>query len=195
MIHIDGAIVVEGKYDKIRLSGLVDCPIITTDGFGVFRDGEKRALIRWYAKNGGIIILTDSDSAGFRIRGYIRGLINSGEVKNVFVPDVFGKEKRKLRPSAEGKLGVEGLSTEILLKAFARAGVSGSEKPPGQKITRADLYADGLFGGEDSSQKRRELTERLGLPGRLSVSGLLDVLNSMMDYGEYKKAVGSVRPD
>ena len=180
MIHIDGAIVVEGKYDKIKLSRMVDCPIITTGGFGVFKSDETKALLRWYAEHGGIIILTDSDSAGFRIRGYIKGIVNSGEVKSAYIPDIFGKEKRKQKPSAEGKLGVEGVSEQVIAERAEDR----------RKITRTDLYDDGLFGGGDASKKRAELLKRLGLPERLSVSGLLDVLNSSMSFEEYKKAVG-----
>ncbi len=190
MIHIDGAIVVEGKYDKIKLSRMVDCPIITTGGFGVFKSDETKALLRWYAEHGGIIILTDSDSAGFRIRGYIKGIVNSGEVKSAYIPDIFGKEKRKQKPSAEGKLGVEGVSERVIAEALERAGVIGERAEDRRKITRTDLYDDGLFGGGDASKKRAELLKRLGLPERLSVSGLLDVLNSSMSFEEYKKAVG-----
>ena len=190
MIHIDGAIVVEGKYDKIKLSRMVDCPIITTGGFGVFKSDETKALLRWYAEHGGIIILTDSDSAGFRIRGYIKGIVNSGEVKSAYIPDIFGKEKRKQKPSAEGKLGVEGVSERVIAEALERAGVIGERAEDRRKITRTDLYDDGLFGGGDASRKRAELLKRLGLPERLSVSGLLDVLNSSMSFEEYKKAVG-----
>ena len=190
MIHIDGAIVVEGKYDKIKLSRMVDCPIITTGGFGVFKSDETKELLRWYAEHGGIIILTDSDSAGFRIRGYIKGIVNSGEVKSAYIPDIFGKEKRKQKPSAEGKLGVEGVSEKVIAEALERAGVIGERAEDRKKITRTDLYDDGLFGGGDASKKRAELLKRLGLPERLSVSGLLDVLNSSMSFEEYKKAVG-----
>lgn len=192
MIHINGAIVVEGKYDKIRLAGLVDCPIITTDGFGIFKNPEKRELLRWFAKNGGITILTDSDKAGFRIRGYIRGIVAQGEVRNVYIPDVFGKERRKDKPSAEGKLGVEGISRDALVAAFERAGVIGQPMPQGRKITRADLYEDGFFGGRDSSEKRKKLLKSMDLPENLSTSGLLDVLNSSMSYDSYKEKGGSL---
>lgn len=186
MIHLRGAVVVEGKYDKIKLSHIVDCPIITTDGFGVFKSEETKTLLRWYAKNGGITILTDSDAAGFKIRGYIKGIVSQGDVRNVYIPDVFGKEKRKLKPSAEGKLGVEGVSGKIIYDAFERAGLIGEPRKEGEKITRADLYEDGLFGGKDSSRKRSELLKRLGLPENLSTSGLLDILNSSMTLEEYR---------
>lgn len=185
-LKINGAIVVEGKYDKIKLSRIVDCPIITTDGFGVFKSDEKKALLRWYSENGGIIILTDSDSAGFRIRGYIKGIIKNGDVRCAYIPDVFGKEKRKRLPSAEGKLGVEGVDDRLIIDALIKAGTVAGLKSSGRKITRSDLYEDGLFGGSESSKRRGELLARLGLPERLSVSGLLDVLNSSMSYDEYK---------
>ena len=192
MIKLSSAIVVEGKYDKIKLANIVDCPIITTEGFAVFKSEETKALLRWYAKNGGIIILTDSDSAGFRIRGYIKGIVSQGEVKNVYIPDIFGKEKRKQKPSAEGKLGVEGVSEKVILEALERAGIVGSKTAGGEKITRMHLYEDGLFGSKDSSRKRSELLKRLDLPENLSTSGLLDVLNSSMTLDKYKETINDL---
>lgn len=192
MIHVIGAIVVEGKYDKIRLSGIVDCPVITTDGFGVFKSEEKKALIRRYAENGGVTILTDSDSAGFRIRGYIKGFVSKGEVRNAYIPDVYGKERRKSKPSCEGKLGVEGIPDEALISALEKAGVIGGTPKEGRRILRQDLFGDGLFGGKDSSKKRAALLKKLGLPERLSTSGLLDVLNSSLDYDAYRSAVDEI---
>ena len=188
MLHINGAIVVEGKYDKIHLSPLVDCPIITTEGFGIFKNDETKELIRFYAKNGGIIILTDSDFAGFKIRGYIKGIVAEGDVKNVYIPDIFGKEKRKTAPSKEGKLGVEGIDVATLEQAFVTAGViSEREDEPRRKITRLDLYDDGYFGKPDSKAKRILLLDSLNLPTRLSTSGLLDVLNFAVTFEEYKQ--------
>ena len=189
MIHLRGAIVCEGKYDKIKLSSVVDCPIITTDGFGVFKDPGKRELIKRYAKNGGIVIITDSDSAGFKIRSYIKGFVKEGTIKNVYIPDILGKERRKAAPSCEGKLGVEGMSEDILVKAFKSAGIIGEESVAGKKIERADLYEDGLFGRPDSSERRSRLLSELNLPCRLSVGGLLDFLNSSVGYDGYKELV------
>lgn len=123
MIKINEAIIVEGKYDKIKLSSIVDAVIIVTNGFGIFRDREKLELIRYYAQKTGIIILTDSDSAGRKIRGYIKGAVKNGRIINVYIPDVFGKEKRKEKPSAEGKLGVEGIDVKTLVSAFEKSGV------------------------------------------------------------------------
>ena len=195
MLKINGCVVVEGKYDKIKLSRIIDCPIITTDGFSVFKNPEKRALIRYFAKNGGITILTDSDSAGFKIRGYIKGFVKNGEVRNVYIPDVFGKEPRKRAPSAEGKLGVEGISDTLIISAFERAGVIGKSDIPTEKVSRADLYEDGLFGGKDSSEKRRRILSSLGLPENLSVSGLLDVINASLGKEGYKKLLGTDNPN
>lgn len=192
MIHIDGALVVEGKYDKIHLAAVVDCPIIVTNGFGVFKNPETKALIKWYATHGGITILTDSDSAGFKIRGYIKGMVPSGTVRNVYIPDIFGKERRKLSPSAEGKLGVEGIDIRILQDAFEKAGVIGTPKCSTRRIERIDLFEDGFFGGSNSSQKRAKLLKSLNLPEKLSTSGLIDVLNTALTYEEYRLLVSSL---
>lgn len=195
MIHIDGALVVEGKYDKIHLSAVVDCPIIVTNGFGVFKDPETKALIKWYATHGGITILTDSDSAGFKIRGYIKGMVPGGTVRNVYIPDIFGKERRKISPSAEGKLGVEGIDIQILKDAFEKAGVIGTPKSSTRRIERIDLFEDGFFGGCNSSQKRARLLKSLDLPEKLSTSGLIDVLNTALTYEEYRSLVSKLNDD
>ena len=139
MIKIDKAIIVEGKYDKIKLSSIVDAVIIVTNGFGIFKDREKLELIRYYANTTGIIILTDSDSAGRKIRGYIKGALNGGDIINVYIPDIFGKEKRKDKPSAEGKLGVEGVNSRILLEAFEKSGITASESNSEPDITKLTL--------------------------------------------------------
>ena len=180
MIKINEAIIVEGKYDKIRLCSVVDAVIIVTDGFGIFKDAEKLELIRYYAERTGIVILTDSDSAGRKIRGYIKGAVKNGCVKNVYIPDVFGKEKRKTKPSAEGKLGVEGIDGATLLAAFEKAGITASERDSEPDITKFTLYELGLSGGSNSSALRRQLQKRLGLPSLLSAGALVEVLNTMM---------------
>lgn len=196
MIHLDQAIIVEGKYDKIKLSSIIDAVIIVTNGYGIFKDEEKLAIIRHYASTTGVIIVTDSDSAGFKIRNYLKGAIGGGKVINVYIPDVMGKEKRKIKPSKEGKLGVEGISKEMILEAFKKSGVVFSEKvKKAGEITRIDLYEDGLFGGENSSAKRAALLKKLGLPSLLSTSGLLEILNSMMDVEEYKKIVFQIETE
>lgn len=188
MIHIEQAVVVEGKYDKIKLSSIIDGVIITTNGFSVLKNKEKLDLIRYYAKNKGIIILTDSDSAGFKIRSYLKGAVNEGNIINVYIPDVFGKEKRKNAPSKEGKLGVEGIDCDVLLEAFKKAGVIMSEKSDTlitEKITVADLYELGLSGGSNSSEKRKLILKELKMPELLSASAMLEVVNTMMSKEEF----------
>lgn len=167
--------------------------IIPTNGFAVFKDKEKCALIRHYAQGKGIIILTDSDSAGFIIRNYLKGIIQKGKITNVYIPDIFGKEKRKLKPSKEGKLGVEGISTELIIEAFKKAGVLFSENNE-QKImiTRMDLYDDGFSGGPDSSKKRQHLLKKLGLPELLTTGSMLETINSMLNINDYKKIVAEL---
>lgn len=185
MLQVNQAIIVEGKYDKIKLSSLVKAVIIPTHGFRIFKDAEMLELIRHYARTTGIIILTDSDRAGFRIRGYLKGAIPDGKIRNIYIPDVFGKEKRKEKPSAEGKLGVEGIDAEVLREAFRKAGVLTEQMPEGEPITKADLYFAGLSGGADSAQARRALQQKLGLPSMLSATALLEILNSMMTREDF----------
>lgn len=183
MIKLSQAIVVEGKYDKIKLSSFIDAVIIVTNGFGIFKDKEKLELIKFYAKSTGIIIMTDSDRAGFIIRNHIKGTVKNGKIKNVYIPDIIGKEKRKIKPSAEGKLGVEGMNREIILNALEKAGIIADEtqKDTEALITKTDLFELGLSGGKNSSMLRRQLLEYLKLPSLLSANSMLEVLNTMMD--------------
>lgn len=193
MIKLKEAVIVEGKYDKIKLSSLVDGLIITTDGFGIFKDREKRELIKTLAKKRGIIILTDSDSAGFLIRSHIKGFVSEGEIKNVFIPDVFGKEKRKSAPSKEGKLGVEGMDRELLENALKKAGiVEEKTSPNAKKVLKSDLFEDGISGGADSKAKRTRLLKELGLPERMSANSLLETVNALYSFEEYKAAVSRI---
>lgn len=190
MLKVAQAIIVEGKYDKIKLASIIDATIIVTNGYGIFKDKEKLELIRFYAREKGIIILTDSDGAGFRIRGYLKGAVPKGSIKNVYIPDVFGKEKRKDKPSCEGKLGVEGIKKELIIEAFNKAGIKfvGDEGISGEKkipLTRADIYEAGLTGSPSSAEKRKKLLKKLGLPERLSTSAMLDALNTMMSADEF----------
>ena len=189
MIKINEAVIVEGKYDKIKLSSIFDAVIIVTDGFGIFRDREKLELIRYYAEKTGIIILTDSDSAGRKIRGYIKSAVKKGNIKNVYIPDVFGKEKRKEKPSAEGKLGVEGINKKIILDAFQKAGITSSERISEPDINKTVLYELGLSGKPDSKSLRLELQKSLGLPSLMSASSLIEVLNTMMTREELEKKI------
>ncbi len=188
MIKIREAVIVEGKYDKIKLSNFIDGLIITTDGFGVFKNKEKQALIRQLAKTRGILVLTDSDGAGFVIRNFLKGAVPTEQIKHAYIPDIFGKEKRKDKPSKEGKLGVEGISERILCEAIARSGVQ-CELSDGyiktqKEITKADLFLFGLSGTPHSSENRDRLKKRLGLPQNMTANSMLDVLNCMVTRDE-----------
>ena len=163
MIHLTEAVIVEGKYDKIKLSNFIDAEIITTDGFKIFKDKEKLHLLRKIANKRGIIILTDSDSAGFLIRGHLSGFLPENSIKNVFMPEIRGKEKRKKKASSEGLLGVEGISEQVILNALKKAGVIASKNIT-EKVTNADLYELGLIGGVNCSDKRKELLKSMDLP-------------------------------
>ncbi|MBQ7688710.1 MAG: DUF4093 domain-containing protein [Clostridia bacterium] len=182
MFHTDRVIIVEGRYDKARLSALTDAMIVTTEGFRIFSDAEKQAFIKRLARERGLLILTDSDRAGFQIRAFIRKLASDADVINVYIPDVYGKEKRKASPSKEGKLGVEGIPNETLTDAIRRAGVF--EERPGdparEPITTADLYFAGLTGCENAADNRRRLLASLGLPARLAGASLLQTLNAFL---------------
>lgn len=193
MIKIDKVIVVEGRYDKIKLSSMIDGIIIETEGFGIFKDKDKQKLIRKLAETKGIAILTDSDSAGFVIRNFITSIVPKEYITNVYIPDIYGKEKRKDSPSKEGKLGVEGVSAEILKEAFKKAGigVSQSETNERKKITLNDFFDDGLTGDTQSKRKRTDLLKKLDLPERMSTKAMLDILNTFITYDEYKKLVES----
>ena len=195
MIRVNEAIIVEGKYDKIKLSSVVDAVIIVTNGFGIFRDKEKLELIRYYARRTGIIILTDSDSAGRKIRGYIRSAVNDGRIINVYIPDVFGTEKRKEKPSAEGKLGVEGIDVHTLAAAFEKAGITSTERTVSHDITKVTLFELGLSGGKDSSTLRQRLQRSLGLPSLMSAGALIEVLNTMMTADELSEHVRRIKEE
>lgn len=188
MLHLEQAVIVEGKYDKIKLSSVVDAVIITTNGFSVIKDKEKLEIIRFFAKNKGIIILTDSDSAGFKIRNFLKGAISDGKITNVYIPDIFGKEKRKAAPSKEGKIGVEGIDTQILLEAFRKAGVISNEADSEREsVTKLDLFEAGLSGGNNSAEKRSELLKYLGMPELMTTNAMLEIINTMMSRDEFMK--------
>ncbi len=192
MIRIREAVVVEGKYDKIKLSSLLDGTIVTTDGFGIFRDREKMAYLRRLAENQGLVVLTDSDGAGFVIRGKISSCIPASQLKHAYIPDIPGKERRKAAPSKEGMLGVEGMELQTLRQVLRRAGATLLEEeslPENAhgKLTKADLYEMGLSGREDSAQRRKALQKELDLPERLSAGGLLQALNAL--YSEQELSV------
>jgi len=185
--QIREAIVVEGRYDKNTLSQVVDALILETSGFGIFKDGERLALLRRVARERGLIVLTDSDGAGFVIRDFLKGAVDPALVKQAYIPDRPGKERRKRAPGKEGKLGVEGMDPHTLLEALRRAGATfliGEEDraPTGTPITKADLFAAGLSGGEGSAQRRQKLLRELDLPEHMSPNALLAVLNALYGY-------------
>lgn len=188
MIKLKQAVVVEGKYDKIKLSKVVDAPIIVTNGFSIFKDKEKLAYIKKVADIKGIIILTDSDNAGMMIRKRIIQAVNDeSEIINVYIPDVFGKEKRKRKRSSEGKLGVEGIDVEILRNAFLRFGVNCDEaETKREEIKKIHFYEFGLIGQDNSKEKRKLLAKELELPEALSANALLEAVNILTDYNEFK---------
>lgn len=179
MLEIREAIVVEGRYDKNTLSQIVDAPILETSGFGIFKDKEQMSLLRRVAERRGLIVFTDSDGAGFVIRNHIKSSIPARYLKHAYIPDIYGKERRKSAPGKEGKLGVEGVSPDILIDALRRAGatIEGEETVKRQGITKQDLMAWGLSGGANSAQKRQLLLRRLGLPQHMSTNAMLQALN------------------
>lgn len=170
-------VIVEGRYDKAKLSSILDAQIIATDGFGIYRDPEKLAYLRRLAGQGKVILLTDSDRAGFRIRGYLAGAIPADRLVQLYIPEISGKERRKEKPSAEGTLGVEGIPSDLLIQVFRTAGVLTEEDEPiPAPVTTAQLFALGLTGGPNSASLRRRLQQRLGLPQKLSSGALGAVL-------------------
>lgn len=192
MLHIKETIVVEGKFDKKKLRAITDAAIICTGGFSIYTDKNLMKSIKAMAKKTGIIVLTDSDRAGFRIRNYIKQCVgSSGTVKHAYIPNIEGKERRKEVAGKEGLLGVEGMTEELLSEILRTVTeVTAIEKrPKEQTITKSTLFEDGLSGKEDSAEKRRKLTKYLGLPVKISSNALLEVLNTAFTYEEYKNAV------
>lgn len=187
MIKIDKPIIVEGKYDKITLENVVDALIISTDGFGIFKNKEKCRMIKALAeKNNGIIIMTDSDYAGAQIRAYLKNIIGASPIINVYVPCLKGKEKRKAVRSRQGLLGVEGMSREAIIKALEKSGVTAdNDLSAKQKITKTDMFTVGLSGSSDSALKRKALLKYLELPESLSSNAMLDVLNNILEPNDF----------
>ena len=192
MIHLNKPIIVEGRYDKIALENVVDTLIIVSDGFGIFKNKAKCEMIRKLAEKNGIIIMTDSDSAGAVIRGYIKKIVGNAEIINVYVPCFKGKEKRKTAPSKEGFLGVEGMTKKVLLEAFKKSGVfcekAGENR---RKITKNDMFLFGFSGTADASLKRKALLRKLELPEALSPNAMLDVINNMYTYEEFTEVINN----
>ena len=198
MLHIQEAIVVEGRYDKNTLSQVVDTVILETAGFGVFKNQELVALLRRLAEERGLIVLTDSDGAGFLIRSRLKSALPKDKVKHAYIPDVYGKERRKRAPGKEGKLGVEGMTPAVLVEVLRRAGATFLEEEAGGRgpkggITKADLYALGLSGGPDAARRRQALLKHLKLPEHMSANALLPVLNALYDRESFLEEAATWR--
>ncbi len=192
MIKVKEAIIVEGKYDKIKLQNIIDGLIVPTDGFGVFNDKEKQFLIRRLAEERGLLILTDSDAAGFMIRNFLKGCVPQERMKHAYIPDIFGKEKRKPHPSKEGKLGVEGISEKILLDAVLRSGAECTSNTciiqnQHKEITKSDFYTYGLNGTPCAEKKRIQLKKFLNFPEHMSTNALLQTVNFLMTKSEFEE--------
>ena len=187
MHSVREVIVVEGRYDKNSLSQVVDAVIIETSGFGIFNNIQKQKLLRKMAESRGLVVLTDSDGAGFVIRNFIKSCVDPALVKHAYIPDIYGKEKRKLSPSKEGKLGVEGMRPDILLEALRRAGatIDNEESAVRAKISKADMFAKGLSGKDGSKERRAALIRQLDLPEHMTADALLDFLNATMTREEF----------
>ncbi len=188
MVKIREAIVVEGRYDKNTLAQIVDAPILETSGFGIFKDKKQLQLLRRVAEMRGLIVFTDSDGAGFVIRNYIRSAVPAKYLKHAYIPDIPGKERRKAAPGKEGKLGVEGMTPEIILDALRRAGATmdGQGSDAKNSITRQDLMELGLSGGPNSAEKRLTLLKKLDLPEHMSSNAMLQALNLLLTLDELK---------
>ena len=191
MVKIREAIVVEGRYDKNTLSQIVDAPILETSGFGIFKDKQQMSLLRRVAQTRGLIVFTDSDGAGFVIRNHIKSAIPSRYLKHAYIPDVFGKERRKSAPGKEGKLGVEGMMPDVIIEALRRAGATleGESVATRNQISKQDLMELGLSGGADASAKRLTLLKKLNLPEHMSANAMLQALNLLYSLDELNELV------
>lgn len=176
-IKLEGVLLCEGKYDKIKLETIFDCTIVPTNGFRIYKDKEKVKLIQTLAEKLPIYIITDSDSAGFQIRSYLKNLLQGKEVQHIYVPDIYGKEKRKANFSKEGKLGVEGIAREIIVKAVLQVVSPQVKREEKELVTNLDLYRLGLIGQNGSEERRKAVLKQLNLPAHLSAKGLVEVLN------------------
>ena len=194
MVKIREAIVVEGRYDKNTLSQIVDAPILETAGFGIFKDKKQMALLRQVAEKRGLIVFTDSDGAGFVIRNHIKSAIPGKFLKHAYTPDILGKERRKAAPGKEGKLGVEGMTREVILEALRKAGatIEGEDTAPANQISKQDLMELGLSGSADASARRLALLKKLNLPEHMSANAMLQTLNLLYSLEELKKMMESL---
>lgn len=185
MIKVKEAVIVEGKYDKIKLSNILDGLIVEINGFGIYKDKNRMKFIRKLAEERGIIIITDSDHSGFQLRNFIASSVGKDKVKHIYIPDVYGKEKRKDKPSKEGKIGVEGISDDVLRELFEKGGVVCLDANSENRITNYDLFEAGLSGAPNATQNKKKLLKKLNLPEFLSTNSLLFYLNSVMTRDEF----------
>ncbi len=187
MHRVSEVIVVEGRYDKNTLSQVVDAVIIETSGFGVFNNKEKQQLLRTLAEKRGLIVMTDPDGAGLVIRNFVKSCVDPSLLKHAYMPEIFGKERRKSRASKEGKLGVEGMNADIIMQALRRCGatIDGEQAQPSGGISMADMYAAGLAGRPDSAAKRAELLASMSLPRKMTAQAFLPVLNALMSREDF----------
>lgn len=190
-LKVSKAIIVEGKYDKIKISSIIDGLIIQTNGFRIYKDKEKISLIKSVALKQGVIIVTDSDVAGFKLRNFIRSIAKDADITNIYIPQIRGKEKRKTAPSKENLLGVEGMNAKLLRELFKKADVV-KKDATSKQITKMDFFEDGLTGGKSSAEKRQLLLKHLGLPNYISTNSLLDIINSLLTYDEYKNIISKL---
>ena len=194
MIKLKEAVIVEGRYDKIKLKNLIDAPIIETNGFRIFNDKERRDMIRQIADRRGILIMTDSDGAGLVIRNFLNGAVDKSKIKHCYIPQLEGKEKRKEQKSKEGFLGVEGMPDDVIIEAIRKSGatVIGEEAAQTNEITKADLFTLGLTGSSNSAQKRKKLLKKLNMPDYLSTNAMLTALNCLYSLEELKSVLNEI---
>lgn len=195
MLKIKEAVIVEGRYDKIKLSNLIDALIIETNGFSVYKDKKKLDFIKRLANERGIIVITDSDHSGFQIRNYLSSAIPKEKIKHIYIPDIYGKEKRKKEASKEGKLGVEGIDDAILLSLFEKVDIKVTRVQNDNPITSIDMFELGLSGTSNAKQNKKKLLKSLDLPEFLSTSSLISYLNSIMSKDEFYKYSNSIFTD
>lgn len=192
MIKIQQAVIVEGKYDKIKLSNILDALIIETNGFQIFKDKEKKNFIKRLADERGIIVLTDSDHSGFQIRNFVSMGIDKSKIHHVYIPDIYGKERRKTEPSKEGKLGVEGIDDDILINLFNSLNIKYSLEENSDAVTNFDLYNAGISGTPDAKKNKKVFLKKLNLPEFLSTNSLLSYINSSMTKEEFIDLIGEL---
>lgn len=193
MIKIQQAVIVEGRYDKIKLTNILDALIIETNGFQIFRDKEKKNFIKRLADERGIIVITDSDHSGFQIRNFVSMGIDKSKVHHIYIPDVFGKERRKAEPSKEGKLGVEGIDDTILINLFNSLDIAYSFEENRESVTNYDLFEAGLSGTPDAKKNKKAFLKKLNLPEFLSTNSLLSYINTSMTKEEFISIIKSLQ--